>query len=386
MNMMALRVAARFTKATALPSSLALAFLRKATKGLKGTINLTVVEEVFGLLEGNWTVKEGIGALNLTDSSHVKFVLKDFCAKHDCDVWGYAGVKEPKEFWFKTKEQAEAALPALKAVAERAGPKGPASPKADQLYIAKIDEDITQDFAQRWRIVVVGVWYGRPAYTVTTPAGAMQFVLDFRADPTNLTSDRFWKLVYQSGLKDLAQKQLASYGEEAVDRVLRPSKMRDLINTGTCPVCFGNFKLTPKTRHGKDKAMPGMVLHGYKRPGTGYVHGNCFGQDWPPFELSREGTDAYIEALEGMLLKTQDRLRRLQSGEVDILTDDLSSYRNPKVVKRDETDPKLWTRLLERSIQQVDSQVRAIEFDLGQLRRALQGWKPAPLPGAGLTL
>ena len=394
MDVLALKVAARFTDgsfqpsaqrripmtAATLPSRAVLGFLRKATKGLKGSIDLNVVEETFKLLGAGWGVQESVGAYNLTDSSYIQFVLKAFCTKHNCKVWGYSGVKEPKEFWFETREEAEAALPALKAEAERCGPKGPTHPQIDKLYIAKIEDEITQDFAKRWRIVVVGVWYGRPSYVVTTPAGAMQFIMDFKSNPANLASDRFWKLVYQSGIKDLAQQILTSFGDEAVDKVLRPSTIRDLTNTGTCPVCFGNFKLTPKTRHGKDKSMPGMVLHGYNRPGTGYIHGNCFGQDWPPFELSKEGTVAYIVGLEQMKMTTEHFLGRLKRDEVETLPD----YRN-NIVKKTEAEPKMWAHLLERQTSLTESRLGMIERDLKQLHQAVAEWKPMPLPGAATT-
>lgn len=387
MDPIAYRVVARFASAPGLPSRMVLAFLRKVTKGLKGPIDLAVVEQVFKFFGAGWSVEEGLGALNLTDSSHLKFVLKPFCAKYNCEVWGYSGVKEPKEFWFKTQEEAEAAIPALKAEVEKCGPKGPTNPKKDQLYIAKINEEVTQDHAGRWRFEVLGVWYGRPAFTVKTPAGAMQFVLslsvaDTGTSPNNLTSDRFWKLVYQSGAKDMALKILAEFGEEAVDRVLRPSQIRDLTNTGTCPACFGNFKLTASTRRGKDKTMPGMVLHGYKRPGVGYIQGNCFGQDWPPFELSKEGTDVLIASLKGMKERTEDQLKSLRSGEIDTLNDERGSFRGPpQVVKRDEADPQLWARVLERAISKVEAELRYAEGLLKELQKAVQGWKPAPLPG-----
>lgn len=71
---------------------------------------------------------------------------------------------------------------------------------------------------------------------------------------------------------------------------------------GTCPCCFGTFKLSLKgSRKGSDKTMPGMVLHGYKRPGRGYVQGECPGVGWAPFELSKEGTEYYLKRLKGYL-------------------------------------------------------------------------------------
>ena len=49
---------------------------------------------------------------------------------------------------------------------------------------------------------------------------------------------------------------------------------------GTCPCCFGSF------------AVGGyMVLHGYTRPGFGYINGRCPASDqFPPYEVANEGT------------------------------------------------------------------------------------------------
>lgn len=51
-------------------------------------------------------------------------------------------------------------------------------------------------------------------------------------------------------------------------------------NLGTCPACFNEQCL----KDGK------MVLHGYRRPGFGWIEGKCFGVEWRPYEVSNEGT------------------------------------------------------------------------------------------------
>ena len=82
---------------------------------------------------------------------------------------------------------------------------------------------------------------------------------------------------------------------------------------GTCPCCFGTFKLLLKgSRNGSDKTMPGMVLHGYKRPGTGYAEGECHGVGWPPYELSKEGTENYLRWIEVYLMHIEKQYEVLQ--------------------------------------------------------------------------
>ena len=54
--------------------------------------------------------------------------------------------------------------------------------------------------------------------------------------------------------------------------------------SGTCQACFR----AQKTRDGL------LVLHGYKRPGYGYIEGRCFGVGFAPFEVSCERTKQFI--------------------------------------------------------------------------------------------
>jgi hypothetical protein len=60
-----------------------------------------------------------------------------------------------------------------------------------------------------------------------------------------------------------------------------------------------------------------MVHHGYERPGHGYIEGDCYGVGWAPFELSPDGTIAYVErALQPKLENHTNYLQRLQAGEI----------------------------------------------------------------------
>jgi len=67
---------------------------------------------------------------------------------------------------------------------------------------------------------------------------------------------------------------------EAIDAKLGPAPVKpvrdDVENTGTCPCCFGSYKLKPGRRELR------MTLHGYRRPGCGYVVGNCPGINFAP--------------------------------------------------------------------------------------------------------
>lgn len=153
----------------------------------------------------------------------------------------------------------------------------------------------------------------------------------------------------------------------------------------TCPVCFGMFKLTPKTKKGKDKTMPGMVLHGYKRPGTGWIEGNCFGQDWPPFELSSEGTEAWLKRLEEIERDHRKHLARLNSGEVTELSAGDAKIKDGKFVpstihRKSEMEPREWEKLFKKVLKEAEDDLGRIEFEVSRLRKTIAAWKPEPLP------
>jgi hypothetical protein len=152
----------------------------------------------------------------------------------------------------------------------------------------------------------------------------------------------------------------------------------------TCPVCFGMFKLVPKTKKGKDKTMPGMILHGYKRPGTGWIEGNCFGQDWPPFELSPEGTQAWLVRMEKFEKGQRKHFEYLRSGNVTELSAGDAKIKDGKFVpstifRKSEMDPREWDKMFQKVLQDAEDDLRRIEFECDRLRKLIAAWKPEPL-------
>lgn len=162
-----------------------------------------------------------------------------------------------------------------------------------------------------------------------------------------------------------------------VERQKAKTPPRTRANTGTCPCCDGNFKLVPHTRHGKDKDMPGMILHGYRRPGTGNIYGNCFGQDWPPYELSPEGTIAWAKKIEGLKERVETFLAKLEKREETTLV-----FGAGLVYKKDEMTPHAWERKYDELVADTRGSIKRMQEDLTRLRRAIADWEPRPLPVA----
>jgi len=78
---------------------------------------------------------------------------------------------------------------------------------------------------------------------------------------------------------------------------------------GFCPICEGDFKLLNQR----------LVHHGYRRPGWGYIVGDCPSVHELPYELSNEVCKKYQEDCRNALQNTRTYLVRLQAGEVKTL-------------------------------------------------------------------
>jgi hypothetical protein len=172
------------------------------------------------------------------------------------------------------------------------------------------------------------------------------------------------------------------------DKPLKPGGF-----TGTCSVCFTGIKL----RNRRGSPHPIIVLHGYQRPGIGYVNGRCPGVDFPPFELSSEGTEAWVKTLEGMLeqqLKTLAALQKKHKQPVE----QLDKIEFTKLQRREETynhqlltetftpdhpdwetAVKRYRRELDDSLERTEKSIQETQSELKNLRHRIASWKPRPL-------
>ena len=90
---------------------------------------------------------------------------------------------------------------------------------------------------------------------------------------------------------------------------------------GTCQACFR----AQKTRDGL------LVLHGYKRPGYGYIEGRCFGVGFAPFEVSCERTKQFIAGvLKPALVKARETLTFYQRRPETLLYTTTTGYGSEK--------------------------------------------------------
>ena len=144
-----------------------------------------------------------------------------------------------------------------------------------------------------------------------------------------------------------------------------PADQRTRDNTGTCGVCWQNIKLKGDR----------IVLHGYKRPGTGSVHGDCFGAGYLAFELAPTATKEYLtQALLPSLEKTRDYIQALKSGKITKITRD---GRDVSV-----GDPS-WDYALPKEIESKERSLDGAEAWASVFRELVSHWKERPLPKPG---
>lgn len=140
---------------------------------------------------------------------------------------------------------------------------------------------------------------------------------------------------------------------------------------GLCAVCFGDYIVDADE---KDHQQNHMVLHGYKRPGTGYTYGRCPGMAFPNFEISCAGTKAYLKMLHSELERQRERLAEIPS--LDKI--DVAGWDNKvRTYKRSEPDFK---RQIDLYQGRVESNIRATETEIAIYTRYVNEWKPAKWP------
>jgi hypothetical protein len=141
---------------------------------------------------------------------------------------------------------------------------------------------------------------------------------------------------------------------------------------GTCPVCEGDYRLH-KMR---------MVHHGYKRPGTGSIHGDCPGVGYLPYEISTEGTEHYAAGLGRTREVRQAALDRLQSGTVTKLSKVLNPrdrYAPPRFKELTPADGYEFRRELEDRIRDLEYEIKGIDRELERCDRLISTWVERPV-------
>lgn len=163
---------------------------------------------------------------------------------------------------------------------------------------------------------------------------------------------------------------------------------------GTCQACF-NVQVTKNTG---GRGQLAMVLHGYSRPGHGWIVGDCAGHGVQPYELSCEHTKMWRDTVALQLARTQVYLARLRADEVDELRIEVDVPRAKRkdrwaretksiVIGRDWVDPNAkqwagkphdfqWHR--QNKISEQEMHERQMASTIKFLNEKITAWKYAP--------
>ena len=340
------------------------ALLLKLRKGSGwGTIKGLELEQVFKYL-GGWKLDE-VPTLDggIDDDPHYYRARDAQDAKHTHDAYKAQEVNE---------------LPGPEEIARL--------PRHTQMYTDV--QDVVQNpeypeeigfYYRSWQISTGTIITSPDQQVFTSKEGAQSFLNAYPENFYGITQDGTRRnlmgwLTLDTGFLAQVSDRLGLETYEVERRKEKALRTRE--NTGTCPACFTNFKLTPKARKGGANDLPGMVLHGYQRPGIGYIFGNCFGQDYPPFELSVVGTVAWRAAQQAYLESQEDRLGKFNRNEIDVL------HKGEKTYKRSETPEAEWSRLYLKEINDLKRFLTDNKKYIASLDKEIKDWKLRPLPKA----
>lgn len=322
------------------------ALLQKIRKGATASLNWSQLGEVFQALGGGWRLEKTI----------------DFIPLHE---------GKPAHYWALGHEDA------LKKHQEYKGAfvsSLPGTAKAGKLYITELSE--IEESRGHWSFEFKGYW-GNDAWRIVTSDGKERIekpgkhdIGDGSISPKTYKTIKHGKIKLYDLMPWLMKETsfLAEVNAKLGMEAHETGVVRTRDGTGTCPACFQNIKLANGEK---------MVLHGYRRPGTGYTHGKCFGVGYPAFELSVKGCKDYLEELEKDFNEKKGFLKRLKDGSVEMLPD---MYSSSRYVKKGEP---LWERTLERKVMLVEDELAFDEGMIKAFERLIQHWKLRPLPKEG---
>lgn len=346
--------------------------------GKTSMVNINLLQETLKVL--GWSVHEGTTAQRLTLDDQLKRFLSDWMRSSGCkDVWGYTGVKEPKEFWFDDPSKVENAKRSLPA--ERVGTKGPSRPQRGSLYYGSIGPIPQHDpnYPARSGFETQFWWLGVVSFTFTNPHGQSVTVaptVDSRgqvADVTRMKLPRFWTWAYKNGLQEAAKKFMVSGGQDTLEteRRERELSLRSLDNTGTCPCCFRNVKMLTSaaqiSRHGWEVQGGGWRSYG------GWHSSACVGTGYPPYELSKEGTVEYLKLVNKSKDKLTGQLRQLEGNPITVMR-----RQKPVVIRPDDPSYVYESRIRKQTIQR---HLREVDDTIQDLEAKITTWKQQNLPG-----
>ena len=143
---------------------------------------------------------------------------------------------------------------------------------------------------------------------------------------------------------------------------------------GECQIC--------QRRHILD-SRGNLVLHGYQRPGHGYIVGDCFGVGHPPWEVSSDALATWIEQLKAR--SAQDAQSAVRVAKLTTIDVNRGSERNPRMVTLTKGSPDGYDTYgsfsfeseIEKRVSALKQQAKWLADDAKRETQRLKTWKPA---------
>lgn len=132
----------------------------------------------------------------------------------------------------------------------------------------------------------------------------------------------------------------------------------------TCACCFNGQAVT---RNGK-----GMAHHGYTRPGLGRQTRSCPGVNYPPYELSNEGTKVILRTLENARDDQVAFLARLREGKQSVRT-----FRGVEYAPGSDG----YEAVRHTAIGQTEYEIKSLGREIDALKGKVAGWQFIPVAG-----
>lgn len=125
------------------------------------------------------------------------------------------------------------------------------------------------------------------------------------------------------------------------------------------------------------------VLHGYERPGHGYIVGVCFGVGHQPWEVSSDALATWIEKLKAQAARAAQAaisVKKLKTIEVN-----RGSERNPRMVTLTKGGPSGYDNYgsfsfegeIEKRVSALKQEAKWLTDDAKRQTQRLKTWKPA---------
>ncbi len=220
-------------------------------------------------------------------------------------------------------------------------------------------------------------WMGAPGFRFTAPNGkTFELTYDWhdyrrgntydqnRADiPTSKN-----KLSVSDTLRWLKSETpyLEQINEALGTREHVPGEARTKDHTGTCTFCYRNVKL----------GVSCLALHGYQRPGSGEIHGKCYGTDYPAYELSDKGCLKKLAGLQKAEKDTLAVLKAYQAGKCTSL-----KYKDWKgELKTVHPGESAWDEHFGNAVHNTENKLKFVRESLKEVEKMIRVWKVRPLP------